>query len=399
MIKNIYIHIPFCRKKCTFCDFSIYAVGSKFNNQDLYEKYITNLKNEIKFIFGNYLNYFGNINSLYFGGGTPSLIHPKFIESVIQEISKYCKFSYDAEISLESDPNTFDKETLKFYSDIGVNRITMGIQSLDENVLKNLNRSHSKTEALKSIELLKSSEINFGLDLIQGLPNQDIFSFENDLKFLSSLDVQHLSIYMLSLEKNSSLYKKYNKEYNSQIKQDLLTDMFIMSHQYLSSEGYEHYEISNFCKNNKISKHNKSYWDGLSEFYGFGSSASSYFNGKRFAKPSSISKYYQFINNIDKTFEDFINDNDSLDEDSTEVRNLKYYLLNQIRRKEGINMTILKKNFNNDYYNKINNFFQNRNLGLSEAYSNEDEFIRLKYPFGILVSDEILVDLFIFIFD
>jgi oxygen-independent coproporphyrinogen III oxidase len=311
-LKNIYIHIPFCKKKCSFCDFSIYAVGNnsfkdpqlkKYFDEVLSDEYVDKLVNEIKIFGDNFGSKENLLKSIYFGGGTPTLLHPSKIEKILNTVSKYFSFnSQETEISIESDPNTFDKEKLNYLTDnIGFNRITMGVQSLDPKVFKHLNRSHNIEDTFKSIDLIKQSkfENNFGLDLIQGLPDQTVESAINDIKTLNNLNIPHLSVYMLSLENNSSLFRKYEKEYISAKKQNDIADMFCLTHDFLSKNYYEQYEISNFCKNSKYSVHNKCYWDGFSEFYGFGSSASSYFLNKRFKKPKSIKKYKEFV---DKNF-------------------------------------------------------------------------------------------------
>jgi len=423
-LKNIYIHIPFCKKKCSFCDFSIYAVGNncfkdsqqKKNFDDiLSEDYVEKLIKEINFFGRNFGSKDYPLKSIYFGGGTPTLLNPLKIEKIINSLSKYFSFnSRETEISIESDPNTFDNEKLNYLTDnIGFNRITMGVQSLDSKVFRNLNRSHSLEDTLGSIDLIQQSKFknNFGLDLIQGLPDQTLESAISDIKFLNNLDIPHLSVYMLSLENKSSLFRKYEKEYNSEKKQNEIADMFCFTHEFLSNNHYEQYEISNFSKDSKYSVHNKSYWDGVSEFYGFGSSSSSFFLNKRFKKPKSIIKYYEFVDNITKginpefEFSNYMtkfNENKEFNQD-LELTNLKFLLLNQLRRREGINLNDIKMKFNENYYNIINDYFTNKNC---KYLSKENDIkylisknnnVFVKFPEGALISDEILVDLYNFI--
>jgi oxygen-independent coproporphyrinogen-3 oxidase len=411
-MKNLYIHIPFCKRKCSFCDFSIYAVGKNDKsdfNKDIYSKYINAIKNEISFIFTNFKSKFTNIETIYFGGGTPTLINPTHLEIILNEIKKHTTFSNNIEISLESDPNTFTKDSLTYYKQIGFNRITMGIQSLDRNVQRNLNRSHTIEDVYGSLSLIQNSSFvnNYGVDLIQGLPKQSIKSVMDDLRVLAGeYKVPHLSVYMLSLEKNSALYNRYNKEYSSALKQDELADMYIATHNYLKERSYDHYEVSNYCLSDKSSKHNIAYWDGFSQYYGFGLSSSSNFSNKRFAKPKSVVKYLDFIEklNLDNFYEFVEKNNDmseKINDDNNEVRKLKYLLLNQIRRKEGINLREVYLNFDRIYFQRIKMFFEQlKYKNLFEFQSDNDkESVRMIFPEGILLSDEILVDLFIYIFD
>lgn len=436
-IRNIYIHIPFCLKKCSFCDFAVYAIGSKQPNKSFFDSktsadYVSNLIAEIEFMGSYYkdkFNFKESLKSIYFGGGTPTLLETQYFEAILNTLSKYFKFNkQDTEISLESDPNTFDSAKLENLYDLSFNRITMGVQSLDERVFKHLNRSHTLKNSIESIEVIKNSPFsnNFGLDLIQGLPEQSLESSMSDLSTLNKYQVPHLSIYMLTLEKNSSLFKKYKKEYFTESKQGEISDMFCASHNYLEANNYEHYEISNFSKKGKNSVHNKAYWDGFSEYYGFGSSASSYFLGMRFKKPNSIVKYYDYVsktNNNPSYFEAFINENDEnmdtevvgknihnknnnnksdFDISHSQIIELKYLLMNQIRRKEGINLLEVKSNFGIKYYEKIKSFFLAHAYNMNsisdkiinlEQYNN-CETINIKFPEGILISDEILINLF-----
>ena len=448
-IRNIYIHLPFCKKKCSFCDFSVYAIGNSSNHhvnnhtQTLYKNYIETLIKEVRYIGRKYPQLFNQIptdvnskkNSIYFGGGTPSLLPAEYIELILNEIKQITNFNFsDTEISLETDPGTFDDNKLLTYHQLGINRITMGVQSLDPAVLVNLNRSHSLDETKMSLEIINRSKFrnSFGIDFIHGLPNQDLNSIKRDFEYLSKYIIPHLSIYMLSLEKNSSLFKKYDKVYKSTTKQEEIADMFIWTYNYLK-EKYDHYEISNYafkkvqnvdpvdqCNNylphNNHSIHNTSYWDGFSNFYGFGSSASSFFCGNRFKKPKSIKKYFKFVDDIsndDNYFDNYmrnINDSSELNEDGDytndhpEVKELKYVLLNQIRTKNGINLSQINCNFSK-YSPKILQFFEdlkNDNyLGkyIRTHYLGSESYVSVEFTEGILLSDEILVRLFIFAFN
>ena len=397
LTKNIYIHLPFCKKKCSFCDFSIHAIGSKYNqdeDNDLFGNYTQYLTRELDYVLKNYNHMFSEIETIYFGGGTPSLLPEHHIDAILKTINKHVSFSKEIEISLESDPATFNKNKVMAYNSLGINRMTMGIQSLNPDVFKNLNRSHTIQDVFNSLDILKNTfKGGLGVDLIMGLPEQNISDILSDLKYLIAEDIKHISIYMLTLEEKSTMYRFFNEEYKKKSYNEKVADMYTSTYDLLVKMKYESYEISNFCKEGKYSRHNEAYWDGYSEFYGFGNSAASLFMGSRFSNPKSIIKYF---NHVDSLYNCKDHLSKIIKENSTSVLDaIKYVLLNNIRRKIGIDIIRINKEFGEIISNYIKEFFSGNRFDLN----HEEEYIRIKFPEMALISDEILVDLFIYLED
>ena len=481
MIKSIYIHIPFCFKKCSFCDFKVHAIGkniaNKLYNIELFDKYTNALIKEIelksKILFNQqnlnnfYINYYNNINkhktfiktnnywnnkciysnieSIYFGGGTPMLFPSTNIKAILDTIKCNFNLTDNCEISIESDPKTFDLDKLSYLEEIGFNRLTMGVQSLDEKVLEKLNRSHIVSEVYKSIEIILSSKLlskNFGLDLIQGLPLQNINSAIKDVNVLKTV-AKHLSIYSLTLESNSSLYNNYKRIYYSRNHQDLQADMFLESNKLLKStynckNSFNQYEISNFALINTInsnnyainheSVHNKNYWH-MKDYLGFGVSASSKVAEYILKNETKLSKYMntninnynqlnnEDINKLNVNYLEAFNFNELVKLDYKEY--LKYYLASILRTKEGANIKSINKILNlifgeNDIIkiNKINSicsrvyaYFENNvyikdlklDINLFDKIVFNDTICIFKNEFLIPFIDEILINLFIYI--
>lgn len=425
-IKGIYIHLPFCLKKCTFCDFSIYAIGNNNNNLNSFtqnghfDKYVNSLLHEISFFSKE--NQRTKLKSIYFGGGTPTLLPISYIENIIKHINKYFDTDIDTEISIESDPGTFDKEKLEKYEEFGINRITIGIQTLNQNIHNTLNRSHSVKDIYNSLDLIQKSKIlcqNFGVDYIIGLPNQSNTDSYNDLLFLSNIS-NHISVYPLSLEKKSSLYKSFNNIYNTPEYKENLALSFISIHDLLLSKGYDHYEISNYAIYPYKSRHNKLYWD-FDDYLGFGLSSSSKIGRYITKNPSLFKEYYSYCNTLyhiennyeelSREYKEYIkinkdynyhnNYNNTLYKEEVEVLNtieqyFKYQIMNEIRinvispsfdkiRKQ------LKKVFNIVVHDDVDKLVNKSEM----IYGDFILDIRKNksIPEIMLVSDEILINL------
>lgn len=276
MIKHAYIHIPFCLRKCNYCSF----VSGK-NIQDK-EPYLTALIEEIKTRYKQ-----EKLKTLYIGGGTPSLLEAKDVEKIINLFT----FEDNAEITLEANPETITKEKIKEFSNARINRISLGVQSFNDNILKIIGRNHSKKDVFLAVENIKNSGIkNISIDLIYGLPSQTIDIFNNDIEEALSLNVQHLSSYGLKIEEGSFFYNNFPKELPDDEAQ---AEMFLHLCSKLKSNDFEHYEISNFAKKGYESKHNTAYWKNKN-YYGFGLNASGYENNIRYR---NTSKFELYINN------------------------------------------------------------------------------------------------------
>ncbi|MCW5197459.1 radical SAM family heme chaperone HemW [Buchnera aphidicola (Chaitophorus viminalis)] len=284
---SIYIHIPWCLKKCPYCDF--YSKTINIENIPS-KKYIKNLlldlKKNINFIKSR------KIHSIFIGGGTPNLIHPKYIKFLIQEIKKIVSFSKNIEITLEANPKSVQEEVFFEYKEIGVNRLSLGIQSFNEKILKNIQRNYTFLELIKTIHMIK--KINFyslNFDLIFGLPQQTLKEFLSDLTYAINFKPQHISLYQLSIERNTLFYKKtpiLPKE------QDTF-QMFNKSSKILNKYNYLKYEISSYSKLKYQCQHNLNYWK-FGDYLGIGCGAHSKITLKtnkiiRIIKNKNISEY------------------------------------------------------------------------------------------------------------
>ena len=283
MAKSVYIHIPFCRSKCYYCSFVSY------NKLNLLNDYLRTLEKEITESYKCEV-----LNTIYFGGGTPSILKADEFEALL----KHFKYN-DAEITTELNPETLDYDYLKSLYDIGINRISLGCQSFDDSILKLINRRHNSSQVLRSVkEAQKAGFRNISLDFIYGLPNQTCKMFIDDLKKGVNLGIEHISLYGLSLEKGCYFSKFPPKNLPTDDEQ---ADMYLAAVEFLQSNGFEHYEISNFAKNGFESKHNMTYWNN-EEYYGFGVGAHGYINGVRYGNTDSIEEYIKnpFIRNEER---------------------------------------------------------------------------------------------------
>ncbi|MGN1393050.1 MAG: radical SAM family heme chaperone HemW [Succinivibrionaceae bacterium] len=254
---SLYIHLPWCVRKCPYCDFNSYC---KPNNSSLFELYIKALKRELSFIIKNSNFFIQNreIMSIYFGGGTPSLFSPSLLYTLLSFISNNFNLSEDIEISMEMNPGTVSKQTISEYKSIGINRVSIGVQSLNDNSLRLLERIHNKDCALKSIELIKEYFSNFNVDIMHSLPKQSTKETLEDLKQILQFSPPHISWYQLTIEEDTKFGKKTPEEMPSD---DIIENNYLLGYDLLKKNNFEHYEISAFAKNNNYCKHNVNYWE------------------------------------------------------------------------------------------------------------------------------------------
>ena len=276
MIKSVYIHIPFCSTICSYCDFC-----KIYYNSEMVFKYLNALKCEIK------ENYKGEvIDTIYIGGGTPSCLNIKELEKLF-EIINLLKKSANLEFTFECNIEDIEINKLKFLYQNGVNRLSIGVQSFNQKLLKLLNRHHSKQEVLDKIKLAKNIGFkNISIDLIYAIKGQSLADIDSDIKNFLKLDINHLSTYSLIIEPHTILYNKNIQP----IDEELDYSMYKMICATLTNHGYKHYEISNFAKHGYESKHNLTYWNNES-YYGFGAGASGYTNNVRYDNTRNIIKY------------------------------------------------------------------------------------------------------------
>lgn len=294
---SLYIHIPFCKQRCFYCDFPTFAGKERFR-----EEYIDALIKEIKEECSDCL-----IKTIFIGGGTPSYLEENELEKLLITVSKL-KLSSKLEYSMECNPGTVDENKLKIMKKYGVNRISFGLQSCNDNLLKKIGRIHTLEEFLENYNLARKVGFdNINIDLMYGLPNLTIQDWKNTLEKICELKPEHISAYSLIIEEGTAFYKLYEKDKLELPSEDEERIMDKMTKDILKDNGYHQYEISNFALDGKECEHNKVYWS-LDEYIGVGSASSSYIDGYRFTNTSDINDYIEKIsNNISVVIERYEN--------------------------------------------------------------------------------------------
>jgi len=288
---SIYVHIPFCKIRCGYCDFNTYSglMHLAEGYVDAVCREITSLKRSLG---GKDI---GKIKTLYFGGGTPSLLAPSLIDKIIRQLQKFSAFAEDIEITLEVNPGTVDREYLANIYDVGVNRLSIGVQSAHKKELEILDRLHGYEEAVRVVEFSRNSGFdNISLDFIYGLPNQYTKDWVESLKAAISLAPEHLSLYALSVEPGTPLEKKILASVYPMPDEDAAADMYEVAIEILDGAGYTHYEISNWAKRKRqeifYSMHNLQYWRNL-PYIGLGAGAHGFVSGYRTINESFPQRY------------------------------------------------------------------------------------------------------------
>ena len=359
-MKSCYIHIPFCNKICSYCDFC-----KLYYNKELVNKYLSSLEKEIKEIYKEEV-----LETIYIGGGTPSSLSIDELEKLFKILSILNK-DKNIEYTIENNFDSITKEKLQLYKKYGINRLSFGIETTNKDYLNLLNRSLSKDKVKEIINYSKEIGINnINVDLIYALPNESIIDLEKDIDFILSLNIPHISTYSLIIEDNTIL--KINNYKN--ISEDLDSEMYNYICKRLKDNNYIHYEISNFSKEGYYSKHNLCYWNNK-EYYGFGLGSSSYINNKRITNTRSITNYLKGK---------YIKEEEIIDTDS----NIEYEVILNLRKKEGIDLISFKDKYKKDllsiynYEELVNNNFlilKNNHLYIPEDkwYISNEIIVRL----------------------
>ncbi len=287
---GIYLHIPFCRSRCSYCDFAT----DIWSSDGAVERYVTALCSEVrnsKFEIRNLPD------TIYFGGGTPSLLTPKQLESILSTVTDKCSVSSDAEITMEMNPATVMPETLAAYRALGVNRASFGIQTFNDRALKLLARGHSADDARNTFKMLRAAGFdNISFDLIAGLPGQTLEDWAKNLDEALSMQPEHLSLYLLEIHYGTPLAEQVRSGRQPDPDPELAAAMYELMLDRLANAGYEQYEISNFSKPGFESRHNTKYWR-LDPVLGFGVSAHSFDGRQRYANERDTAKYVEVIEN------------------------------------------------------------------------------------------------------
>jgi putative oxygen-independent coproporphyrinogen III oxidase len=381
-----YIHIPFCRRRCYYCDFPVFVVGDRHNGATSgnIQLYVEQLGREI----AAQTNYHQPLETIFFGGGTPSLLTVEQLGQILGWLSSKFGIANNAEISMEIDPGTFDLAQIQGYLQAGVNRVSIGVQAFQDNLLTVCGRSHTVADIYTAVELLHQSGVqNWSLDLISGLPQQTIADWENSLKCAIDLNPNHISCYDLIVEAQTPFAKQYQPGDKPLPSDENTAQMYRIAQQTLTAAGYEHYEISNYAKPDCQCRHNLTYWHNL-PYYAFGMGAASNLENRRFTRPRKTQEYYQWVADGCEW--------QIADRTSAEDRFLETLMLG-LRLSRGVNLRLIESEFGIDKATSLLKCLERyQRSGWVEIVTveSDDHWLRLSDPEGLLFSNVVLTEIF-----
>ena len=351
---SLYIHIPFCAQKCLYCDFPSFA-----RKDHLRKAYIEALNKEIISLREKHNNL--EINTIFIGGGTPSVLESDELEYLLKEVAKL-NIAKDIEYSMECNPGNLTEEKLEVMKKYGVNRISMGLQAKQDNLLKGLGRIHNYKTFKENFLLAKKVGFNnINVDLMFGLPNQRLNEWEETLREIISLEPAHISAYSLIIEEGTAFYNLYENDKLKLPTEEEERKMYHLAKKILEENGFNQYEISNYAKEGKECRHNLAYWN-MDNWIGVGSAAASYINGKRIKNISSVEKYINSINEKREAVEEIIN--------NSKNDNMEEFMFMGLRKINGIDENEFKNRFSmniNDVYGEILNKYIDEGLLIRES--------------------------------
>lgn len=339
---GIYIHIPFCKKKCEYCDFKSYV-----GKENLIDRYIKWVNHELKEVGeGNKIDYENNIDDLiivktiYIGGGTPSILPPKYISDILRTVKEnYTIDNENLEVTIEVNPGTVDEEKLMEYKKCGVNRLSIGLQATQNRVLNVLGRIHTYNDFLVTYNSARKIGFdNINVDLMLGIPGQSLEDVQESVEKIIKLSPEHISTYSLIIEEGTPFYKKLEKNEINLPGEEIERKMYWLVKRKLEDAGYVHYEISNFAKRGYESKHNLACWN-QEEYVGVGAAAHSYTNNVRY---SNICEIEEYINNYENDME---TNNFEFHEKQTKDSKMKEFMMLGLRKINGIKIQDFKNKF------------------------------------------------------
>ncbi|MBE9228109.1 coproporphyrinogen III oxidase [Phormidium sp. LEGE 05292] len=398
---SAYVHIPFCRRRCFYCDFPISVVGDRTRgeNSGTIVEYIDILCQEIAATPAP-----GKpLKTVFFGGGTPSLLSAQQIARILENLANKYGITSDAEISLEIDPATFDLPQLQGYKNAGITRFSLGVQAFQDELLQVCGRSHTTADILAAIDLIRQVDIpEFSIDLISGLPKQTIEQWEESLRKAVELNPTHISVYDLIIEDGTAFGRYYQPGSQPLPTDETTAQMYRLTQQILTLSGYEHYEISNYAQPGHQCRHNRVYWENR-PYYAFGMGAASYLNRQRFTRPKKRKEYYAWVQHLIAS--DGILDAPQIDEHDILLETLMLGL----RLAEGLKIAVLAEKFGRKTLEKIWHCLQpyyqtgwveiSANNSANIALSPTDKLpvtgrLKLTDPEGFLFSNTVLAALF-----
>lgn len=373
---GLYIHIPFCNKKCDYCDFVSYSMDRKAQ-----QLYLEALFTEIDMMKSKF--YDRVFDSIFIGGGTPSIVYEGFIASLARKIYSSFHFLEKTEFTIEVNPSSFTREKFLEYVQAGVNRISVGVQCIDEKLL----REHGRIQSLENIEdtfkMLNSSQFpNINSDVMIGLPGQTVNSVMDTIDYLLKQNIKHISTYTLQIERHTMLYSKLRKGKISPMKDKTMVAIYNQINKTLEKAGFVRYEISNYAKPGFECKHNLKYWDDEISYLGLGVAAHSYIDGYRYYNTKRLDTY---IDNLSEGKSPIY----SREYVSDEERRTERIMLS-LRTKKGLNLEKFKKDFNEDLLRSRSDII--KKMTDKKMIEVKDNFLRIKDDY-FAVSNSIIVEL------
>lgn len=332
---SLYIHIPFCKSKCYYCDFNSFA-----GIENLVDEYFKALNKELTGYIEKLKGY--TVKSVFFGGGTPSYVNADYICGFLKRCRDNMNFTPDAEITIEANPGTLDEEKLKKYHDAGINRLSMGLQACQNHLLKEIGRIHVVEDFEKNLKLAREWGFdNINADLIFALPGQTFDEWVETLDYVIDKKLDHISCYSLTIEKGTVLDKTISEGTMEPVDEELDRRMYHYAVEKLKQNNYVHYEISNFALEGRESQHNIAYWI-MQDYIGFGAGAHSYFEKRRYNNIYDVKTYISHLNNKGEIIENIY----KIDE-KTEISE---YIILGLRMTKGVNLNLLENMYGYDIY-------------------------------------------------
>lgn len=371
IIKSLYIHIPFCQQKCNYCDFT-----SFLSERDEEEKYIDILIKELTFKKKEYS--LDLLETIYIGGGTPTVLLPSSLEKLLKFLKKNFSLAPSYEFTIEGNPESIDKEKLSLMKKYGVNRLSLGAQSLNDEILKFLGRNHSRKEIFEAFKNAREAGFtNISLDLIYGIPNESFSSWEKTLKNIVKLSPEHLSLYQLKIEEGTPLYQRLIKNEIQIFPDQLGEKIYLHNLKYLEEKLYKNYEVSNFARKDLVSKHNLTYWNYL-PYAASGFGAIGFYGNYRSEFRGSYKEYIKTDSFFYKSFEKEV---------LSQQEQISEYIIMNLRKSEGFSLEDFQERFNVSflkiYGKQVEKMIKNKHLEVS----NQKACLTLK---GRLLSNLVL---------
>ena len=375
---GLYIHIPFCVKKCAYCDFLSWS-----GDKDQKEEYVRDLEQEIRSYKTFAADY--QVSTVYFGGGTPSILETGQIERIMGALRQTFRIEKKAEITLEMNPGTARKEKLKAYRQLGINRLSIGIQSVKNENLKLLGRIHTYEDFLESYHMAREAGFdNISGDLISSLPGQTLEEWKEELEILIRTPLEHLSVYQLIIEEGTEFYERYGEHEELLPDEETSREIYLWTGEYLENQGFRQYEISNYARAGKESRHNLRYWE-RKDYLGLGLGAASMIRNMRMSNTRDWEKYRTGCRDPRKIREEV--------EFLEEPRQIEEFMFLGLRKTRGVSRKEFRRTFGKDldliYEKTLKKYLENGML----QESGDRIFLSEE---GILLSNQIFAD---FLFD